>query len=343
MMPVNSGNGTWRSRGRGIALVVVRIGAIVFVVEALIMLALLGDKPMQEAAWEGLLDATLLTAFSTPLIYWLVAKPYQASEDAARNALREESARLSAQAEQLQAVIRRVEQTMAQNDDLRDKLQLLNEQIADLNERSLQRVGADLHDGPAQLLSYAMLRFNRIDELLNSANAAQASKELKRVRVAIDESLREVRNLSAGLSLPELARVSLESAVQMAASSHEEHTNSRVVVNCVTTTQHVPEAVKISIYRFIQEGLANAFRHAGGNGQSVRLTGGVPLVVTVSDTGPGLELEWRAKRRLGLAGVQARIEALGGQFSIASASGTGTELSASFCEIALRPRENEHV
>jgi signal transduction histidine kinase len=331
------------SRSQGTAEMVLRIAVIIFVVEALVMMVLPATKPFSEMIVEGLLDSTLLTALSAPLIYWLVTKPYQALEDAARKALREESSRLAEQARLLQTALARVELTVAQNDELRSRLQLLSEQIADLNERSLQRVGADLHDGPAQLLSYAMLRFNRIDELLATGSTPAASKELKRMRVAIEDSLREVRNLSAGLSLPELKNVSLESAVKLAIASHEEHTNSRVHMLCDTIPTDVPEVVKISIYRFIQEGLSNAFRHGGGKGQCVRLDGDVPLIVTILDDGPGISESWRDKRGLGLVGIQARIEAIGGRFAIQKISGGGTQLTASFCETALRRREVEHV
>ena len=41
--------------------------------------------------------------------------------------------------------------------------------------------------------------------------------------------------------------------------------------------------------RFVQEGLANSFRHAGGKGQRVHVSGARGLVrVIVTDRGPGM-------------------------------------------------------
>jgi signal transduction histidine kinase len=70
---------------------------------------------------------------------------------------------------------------------------------------------------------------------------------------------------------------------------------------------------KISIYRFVQEGLNNAYRHGRGKDQAVRagMENG-RLVVEVSDGGPGFGPP-RAEG-LGLAGLRERVESIGGQF-----------------------------
>ena len=59
------------------------IGLIHFFVEALIMGMLSGWQLSRTVVMEGLLDCVLLTVFSSPLIYVLVAKPFIVS---ARNA-----------------------------------------------------------------------------------------------------------------------------------------------------------------------------------------------------------------------------------------------------------------
>ena len=59
---------------------------------------------------------------------------------------------------------------------------------------------------------------------------------------------------------------------------------------------------KICVYRFVQEALSNAYRHAGGAGQSVRLrVEGRRVVVEVSDAGPGFDPESIRGEALGLA------------------------------------------
>jgi len=80
----------------------------------------------------------------------------------------------------------------------------------------------------------------------------------------------------------------------------------------------------------VQEGLTNAFRHAGGNGQRVTAGGIHALEVAVSDGGPGLPADCSSTGGVGLAGLRARIEGIGGTLGICSAAGKGTRLVAYF-------------
>ena len=85
------------------------------------------------------------------------------------------------------------------------------------------------------------------------------------------------------------------------------------------------------MYRIIQEALSNAYRHADGAGQRVEVTchQGI-LALVVSDRGKGfegvLEADW--DEHLGLLGMRERVESLGGDFSIVSEKGVGTEVRA---------------
>ncbi len=86
---------------------------------------------------------------------------------------------------------------------------------------------------------------------------------------------------------------------------------------------------RICIYRFVQEALNNAWRHAGGVAQSVaqRIEAG-QLVVEVSDEGSGFDPAAARPEGLGLAGLRERVESLGGAFAIRS-SPAGTTLAMS--------------
>ena len=80
------------------------------------------------------------------------------------------------------------------------------------------------------------------------------------------------------------------------------------VINVVT-------AVKICAYRFVQEGLANAFRHAGGKDQTVSCgLDGQRLTLLVSDGGVAAFsfTEDEQQSGLGLEGLRLRVESIGG-------------------------------
>jgi signal transduction histidine kinase len=84
---------------------------------------------------------------------------------------------------------------------------------------------------------------------------------------------------------------------------------------------------EIAIYRIAQEALANIARHADARLVEVDLraneAGGVQL--TVRDDGRGFETG-RSTRGLGLGGMAERARLVGGELTIESQPGAGTEL-----------------
>ena len=94
----------------------------------------------------------------------------------------------------------------------------------------------------------------------------------------------------------------------------------------------VDPSLKICLYRFAQEGLNNAFRHAEGNGQALcaRCNDGL-LEVEITDAGPTSSAKQTSTASgLGLAGLRGRIESLGGLFEFTSEPCRGARLTARF-------------
>src|SRR5690606_32547563 len=132
-----------------------------------------------------------------------------------------------------------------------------------LAERSLRRLSADLHDGPGQLLAFALLR-------LDAATAKiPPSEDIRSVREALNEAMREVRNLSRGAALPELDRLDAEQVLRQVVQAHEARSGTTVALDVRPPLPGLDQAERIALYRFVQEGLNNATRHGGGVGQAV--------------------------------------------------------------------------
>lgn len=221
----------------------------------------------------------------------------------------------------LEGRVRELSRLAAQNDALRLRVQAASGRAVALNERFLKRVSADLHDGPAQLLALASLKLG--DASLASTERAE---ELSHIRSHLNEAMAEIREICRGLTLPQIERLGLSEIVHAAVAAHRQRTGTAVETALPDTQPTLDVAEKICIFRFVQEGLNNAFRHAGGRGQAVRAeSGGGVLRVTVSDTGPGLDAQHSDAAGLGLAGLRERVESLGGTFVVESAS-SGTRL-----------------
>jgi signal transduction histidine kinase len=199
----------------------------------------------------------------------------------------------------------------------------------EMSERFLHRLAADLHDGPAQLIGLALLRLDALHPLLAAKDSN--SEELEKIRTVLQDCLREVRHLSAGLAPPDLGGLPLREVLQLAVRQHEQRTGSTVSSAIGMLPANTSSLHQVCIYRFVQEGLNNAYRHAAGVGQAVRaVCHGRELTVEVADKGPGFSPNSFAGGGLGLAGLRARVESLGGKFSVATQLGCGTTLRASF-------------
>jgi len=161
-------------------------------------------------------------------------------------------------------------------------------------------------------------------------NLEKKQENLDRVLSTLTDSLQEMRELSAGLTLPELSTASLADVVNVALETHIERTRTKVTKDLATTPVHAPAFVNVCVYRFVQEALNNSFKHADGLGQHVILiVRGEDIEINVSDKGPGFGDNGRGKNTemLGLLGMRDRIEAIGGQLDIKSRT-TGCSLTA---------------
>ncbi|VVP14889.1 sensor histidine kinase [Pseudomonas fluorescens] len=217
------------------------------------------------------------------------------------------------------------------NAELQRKMATATQEFSQVNELTLRRIGADLHDGPAQLLTLILIR---LDDLVENCPAVD-QESLETIRGAATDALREVRELSRGLALPEINNLGLVEELQLVAQRHEQRTGTKVTLILGQLPKTAPLPLKLCLYRFVQEALNNAYRHANGEGQVIQAKCvGKVLNISVRDRGPGMAadamlLETSGRTRLGLAGMRYRVESLGGLFSIDS-SASGASVNAQF-------------
>jgi signal transduction histidine kinase len=214
----------------------------------------------------------------------------------------------------------------AQNEALRLRVQRASSRATELNERYLRRISAELHDGPAQLLSFAALRVESIAD----DDRGRRSEEVRRIHSALSDALRDLRAVCRGLALPEIDGMSLSGLLDSAVAAHRQRTQAMVEIDLDgdLAAEALPRSLRICVYRFVQEGLNNAYRHAGDVGARVCATvkEGV-LFVAVEDEGYGLASTGRCREGLGLSGLRDRVESLGGEFRIESREGAGARIA----------------
>ena len=266
----------------------------------------------------------------------------------------------------LAGIVRRGSDTIQRQQlDLRDKVSQLTDLLAQnqrlgarvrraatgataRNERFLRRISAELHDGPAQALGLALLRLDSVaadaaESVGDKATPSRANADLDIIQSSLRDALDEIRAISSGLVLPELGELSLRQTLVRVSRFHERRTETEVALELDGVPGDVSLPLKITVYRFVQEALANAYRHAGGRGQKVWVSHEADqLRIQVSDLGTGFEWNDREQgdERLGLEGMRQRVESIGGTFRIQSGLGLGTQVVA---ELPLDLAVGEHA
>lgn len=224
-----------------------------------------------------------------------------------------------------------------QNEELHERVRRASASVATLHERFLRRISAELHDGPAQDLSLAVLGLGEFIKRNNNgcdpalAEATPCGLQLHPIQSSLQQAVKDMRAIAAGLGLPQLQELNLTETVIRVVRAHERRTGTKVRLSLDNLPEQAPLAVKITLYRLIQEALNNAYRHAKGVGQQVRVfIGGGYLEVEIADQGAGFDVKQalNGDERLGLAGMRERVESQGGFFQIESTVGGGTTVVA---------------
>ncbi len=259
--------------------------------------------------------------------------------------IRRASNTISAQQSELSEKVVQLTALLAQNEQLHERVRRAGARTTALNERFLHRIAADLHDGPGQGLALALMRMEILADVCSTCPATIARErtvgdEFRTLHSALQSALDDLRAVSAGLHLPEIEQLTLADTARRAVRDYERKAGLAVGFAVDDVPQEAPLPVKITLFRLLQESLANGFRHGGGADQRVTLnTRDGQLLVEIIDGGTGFDPRTAvAGGHLGLAGMRERVEILGGTFSVESAPGAGTVIRAS---LPVAPLETE--
>lgn len=220
------------------------------------------------------------------------------------------------QGEQLEALLGSEKRLGAQNDLLRREAEQARREAVRTNEQVLNLVGAELHDGPVQLLGLA--------SLMQSKRGDTALPDGTLLRDLLTTVHAQLRTIAAGLILPEVEHLTPAAVVDLAVARHRALSGTPVdVVNGLSGEELDPPR-KVCIYRVVQEGLTNAARHGGGEIPClavVRDEGSI-LVTIRSASGDGAAAHSDAQPGgLGLQGMRRRLEAFGGNLTLENDAG----------------------
>ena len=201
-------------------------------------------------------------------------------------------------------------------------LRRLNETL----EEEARRIAHALHDDAGQLLVSVHLAIKEVADGL----PARTRDQLTKIRAPLDEVEQHLRRLSHELRPTILDDLGLVPALEFLVQGVGARAGIPIVVEGPNSPR-LPVAIEVALYRIVQEAVRNATKHARANRVDIRLTVQTGAVqCSVRDDGRGFDvaavLGRKGDRGLGLIGMRERLSPLGGQLTIDSSRGRGTEL-----------------
>jgi signal transduction histidine kinase len=200
-----------------------------------------------------------------------------------------------------------------------EEVRASRQRIVEAGDRERRRVERNLHDGAQQrlaalALSLAMLRDRAGADPSMVASLEQTTAELK-------QAIGELRELARGIHPAILTEEGLPAAVESLAD------RSSIPVRVVADFDgRLPEPIEAIAYFVVSESLANITKYAHASRARVRLSRqNGTLQVEVADDGVGGA---DASRGTGLRGLEDRVSAVRGTFSVETPPGGGTRVRA---------------
>ncbi len=198
----------------------------------------------------------------------------------------------------------------------------------DLVERQLRQMAFGLHDGPVQTLSAAgaMLARAGRSEQLEAMRAQVAAAE-----GLLDCAVSEMRDIMHELSPVALEEAFLTAKLREYASRYEGYSGLPVELKVVGTEFPLGFYVQVSLFRIVQEALANVRKHANARSVTIAVEFTPDAVrCSVRDDGAGFDPDRAAAlgatSHWGLTGMRERTLLVGGELTISSSPGEGTEV-----------------
>ncbi|MFZ0007857.1 MAG: ATP-binding protein [Steroidobacteraceae bacterium] len=206
-----------------------------------------------------------------------------------------------------------------------------NLRIQELERKHLAR---ELHDELGQYLNAIKLDAVSIIDA-GAADAAATGRAARAIIAAVDHVHRAVSDMIARLRPVGLDELGLSAAIEHCIDEWRQRLpGTRFDLSVRGNLEGLGESLDLTLYRLIQEGLTNVYKHANARRVQIvleRLSAPADpagaLHVSVADDGCGMDPGARG-RRFGLSGMRERVEMAGGRFVLSTVQGAGLRFEA---------------
>ncbi|KAM3100351.1 sensor histidine kinase [Phormidesmis sp. 146-12] len=192
------------------------------------------------------------------------------------------------------------------------------ETLAASLERS--RIAREIHDSLGHTLTTLDIQIE-VAQRLQQRNPEKALQALENAKRLSSQCLQDVRSTVQTIRQPTFnLNRALTTLVEQVNQSQQ------FAMHVDLDLPDLPLNISHPLYCIIQEGLTNIQKHAHASSVSLHAgTGANTLIIELDDNGRGFELE-KPRSGFGLQGIEERVSLLGGEFTLYSQLGQGTQL-----------------
>jgi two-component system, NarL family, sensor histidine kinase DegS len=226
--------------------------------------------------------------------------------------------------------IAELETTAAENitkeKEIQDNLRLYAQKVGQAQEAERKRIARELHDETVQDLVVVTRHLEDLADGKSNLTAEDIRNEITRI-------LEGVRNFSQELRHPILEHLGLVPAVNWLASDLTNNYGITTDIKVKGEPHQLPPETELMLFRIIQEALTNVRKHAGADHVILHMVfSEAGIKVVIRDNGTGFIVPTRLGNltengKLGLAGMEERVQLIGGKVSIKSSPTDGTSLT----------------
>jgi signal transduction histidine kinase len=214
------------------------------------------------------------------------------------------------------------------------QLRRMNEHLVYSEENERKAIASDLHDSVTQTLALSIFKLKNIRESDKDIN----EKDFSEVQGYLEQSVREIRSLIYQLSPPILDDFDIEIALGfLIEETNLKYKGQFKYINNIEDTVCLDHAIKITLYRAVNELITNILKHSGSKKGEIEISKNKEnIIIQVEDQGAGFDVDIikdSIASGFGLNSLVERMENLGGKFLMDSTPGKGTKifLAAPIC------------
>lgn len=194
------------------------------------------------------------------------------------------------------------------------------------------RMGQDIHDGISQYAAAALFEVEVLSGKLTDVGP-ETQEQLRHLRQSLDSLAEESRSMVGNLRPPSLTPERFESTIARLTQDFSARAKIQCNLELDGDLSVCGDPTRITIYRTVQEALANIEQHAQARTASVAVrVGRKDCLIVVQDDGIGFDVDkWKdgCAGHYGLAGMRERARALGGWVRLMGGSAGGTRIVVS--------------